>query len=82
LYEVSAQRGVKIGSFREGENPRPTKRDSGFGGTYFSVLPKTLSGIYLVEISLFEVCLGVFTLWFLSLRVIFLGYLSERVFSS
>jgi hypothetical protein len=59
LYEVSAQRGVKTGSFREGENPRPTKRDSGFGGTYFSVLPKTLSGIYLVEISLFEVCLGV-----------------------
>jgi hypothetical protein len=57
LYEVSAQRGVKIGSFREGENPRSTKRDSGFGGTYFSVFPETPSGIYLVEISLFEVCL-------------------------
>jgi hypothetical protein len=39
------------------------ERDSGFGGTYFSVLPKTLSGIYLVEISLFGVFLGVFTLW-------------------
>jgi hypothetical protein len=40
------------------------KRDSRFGGTYFSGLPKTLSGIYLLKISLFEVFLGVFTLWF------------------
>jgi hypothetical protein len=64
LYEVSAQRGVKTGSLREGENPRPTKRDSGLGGTYFSVPRKTPSGIYLVEISLLEVFLGVFTHWF------------------
>jgi hypothetical protein len=40
-----------------------TTRDSGFGGTYSSVLPKTLSEINLVEISLFAVFLGVFTLW-------------------
>jgi hypothetical protein len=54
----------RIGSFREGWSHRPTKRDSRFGGTYLSVLPKTLSGIYLLKISLFEVFLGVFTLWF------------------
>jgi hypothetical protein len=55
---------VKTSSLREGENPRSIKRDSGFGGTYFSVPRKTPSGIYLVEMSLFEVFLGVFTLWF------------------
>jgi hypothetical protein len=40
-----------------------TTRDSGFGGTYSPVFPKTLSEINLVEISLFAVFLGVFTLW-------------------
>jgi hypothetical protein len=54
----------RISSFRRGWNHRPTKRDSGFGGTCFSVLPETLSEIHLVQISLFEVFLGVFTLWF------------------
>jgi hypothetical protein len=53
-----------ISRFKGEWTHRPTKRDSGFSDTYFSVLPKTLSGIYLVEISLFEVFLGAFTLWF------------------
>jgi len=35
--------------------------------------PKTLSGIYLVEISLFEVFLGVFTLWFDLIEIYLFG---------
>jgi hypothetical protein len=74
LYEVSEQRAVKIGSFREGENSRPAaKRDSGFGGPCFSVFPETLSEIHLVQISLFEVFLGVFTLWFDLIEIYLFG---------
>jgi len=72
LYEVSAQRGVKTCSPRE-KNSRSTKRDSRFDGTYFSVFPETPSGIYLVEISLFEVFLGVFTLWFDLIEIYLFG---------
>jgi len=64
----------------EGLEVTDKRRDSGFSGTYFSGVPKTLSEIYLLETSLFEVFLGAFTLWFVSLRFIFWG-ISLREFS-